>query len=475
MSKENTICLMNDSFPPLIDGVANAVTNYAAFYQKNFGRAYVAVPYHPDAEDEKFPFPVIRYRSFDTTELLNYRAGYPFSVSAMKDLKEVNCDLIHSHCPFMSTVLARILRRHVDVPLVFTYHTKFDIDIAKTIKSGILQKQAVSLIVDNINACDEVWTVSEGAGENLRSLGYKGDYIVMQNGVDIPKGRVSQEDIQKAAKRADLPEGVPVYLFVGRMMWYKGLKIVFDGLRRLKEDHKPFRLVLIGKGKDKEEMEKYTEEAGIRDQCIFTGAIYDRDVLRAWYCRADLFLFPSSYDTNGLVVREAAACGLASALIKDSCAAEGIMDGVNGFLCEENAEGMYSLLKRTQEHPEVMAQVGQHAMDTLYLSWEDSVARAAQRYEIVKEKYARKEYVSQKRFSDEVITVTGNAMDGIETLRNLQQSSLESIENLKSFSNIPKEGIETLKNLQKSSMEKLAAMNEWQKTYLEKLAENLRK
>ena len=122
-----------------------------------------------------------------------------------------------------------------------------------------------------------------------------------------------------------------------------------------------------------------------------------------------------------------------------------------------------------------MAQVGQHAMDTLYLSWEDSVARAAQRYEIVKEKYARKEYVSQKRFSDEVLTVTGNAMDGIETLRNLQQSSLESIENLKSFSNIPKEGMETLKNLQKSSMEKLAAMNEWQKTYLEKLAENLRK
>ena len=107
-------------------------------------------------------------------------------------------------------------------------------------------------------------------------LGYKGDYIVMQNGVDIPKGRVSQGGYTKAAKRADLPEGVPVYLFVGRMMWYKGLKIVFDGLRRLKEDHKPFRLVLIGKGKDKEEMEKYTEEAGIRDQCVFTGAIYDR-------------------------------------------------------------------------------------------------------------------------------------------------------------------------------------------------------
>ena len=187
-----------------------------SFLPENFGRAYVAVPYHPDAEDEKFPFPVIRYRSFDTTELLNYRAGYPFSVSAMKDLKEVNCDLIHSHCPFMSTVLARILRRHVDVPLVFTYHTKFDI-IAKTIKSGILQKQAVSLIVDNINACDEVWTVSEGAGENLRSLGYKGDYIVMQNGVEYSKRPcITGGYTKKQPKELDLPEGVPVYLFVGK-------------------------------------------------------------------------------------------------------------------------------------------------------------------------------------------------------------------------------------------------------------------
>ena len=49
-------------------------------------------------------------------------------------------------------------------------------------------------------------------------------------------------------------------------------------------------------------------------------------------------------DTNGLVVREAAACGLASVLIKDSCAAEGITDGRNGFVIDENADAMASLL-----------------------------------------------------------------------------------------------------------------------------------
>ncbi|MCH1978228.1 glycosyltransferase [Lawsonibacter sp. OA9] len=442
---ESTICLMNDSFSPLIDGVANAVTNYAACYQKNFGKAYVAVPYHPDADDGNFPFPVIRYRSFDTTELLNYRAGYPFSVSAMKALKEADLSLIHSHCPFMSTVLARILRRCVDVPLVFTYHTKFDVDIAKTVSSKILQKQAVNLILDNINACDEVWTVSEGAGENLRSLGYKGDYIIMRNGVDFPRGRVSKESISKATEGADLPPNVPVYLFVGRMMWYKGLKIIFDSLCMLQDGGKDFRLIMIGEGNDKEEMERYTEEAGIGNKCNFTGAIYDREVLRAWYCRADLFLFPSSYDTNGLVVREAAACGLASVLIKGSCAGEGISDGKNGFLCEENAEGMYFLLKKIQENPEVTSRAGRCAMDMLYLSWEDSVAKAVERYEVIKEKYARKEYTGQKCFSDDMLSVTGNAMKRIETLRELQ----------------------------KSSKEKIAAMYEWQKMHLGNIVDYL--
>ena len=55
---------------------------------------------------------------------------------------------------------------------------------------------------------------------------------------------------------------------------------------------------------------------------------------------ADMFLFPTSYDTNGIVVREAAACGLGSVLIKGSCAAEGITDRRNGYLIDENAESM---------------------------------------------------------------------------------------------------------------------------------------
>ncbi|MFR0768588.1 MAG: hypothetical protein ACLSHO_02310 [Dysosmobacter sp.] len=56
---------------------------------------------------------------------------------------------------------------------------------------------------------------------------------MMENGVDMPRGRVSEEAIAAATADYDLPEGVPVFLFVGRMMWYKGLRIILDALKLL--------------------------------------------------------------------------------------------------------------------------------------------------------------------------------------------------------------------------------------------------
>ena len=56
------ICLINDSFPPAIDGVANAVVNYGTYITKNHGEAVVVTPFYPDADDSVYPFPVVRQR-----------------------------------------------------------------------------------------------------------------------------------------------------------------------------------------------------------------------------------------------------------------------------------------------------------------------------------------------------------------------------------------------------------------------------
>lgn len=425
MDKLN-VCLVNDSFPPEIDGVANAVTNYAAIINRELGAATVVTPSNPEADDAAFPFPVCRYPSLDTTRLVGYRAGLPFSPEIQNTLEGDGFDIIHSHCPVSSTLLSRLLRERINVPLVMTYHTKFDIDIANAISSKLLQEEAKRLLVQNIAACDEVWTVSRGAGENLRSLGYTGETIVMPNGVDFPRGRVEDSLIAAVTADYDLPEGLPLFLFVGRMMWYKGIRVILDALAELKAAGEDFRMVFVGGGGDREEILAYCQDLDLTDKVFFCPAIHDRNQIRAWYCRADLFLFPSTFDTNGLVVREAAACGLASVLINGSCAAEDVADGVNGFLIEENSAAMAAKLRQLCQSRAAMQQVGRQAQQ-LYISWEEAVGRAYGRYSAVIDNYRRGLYPEHERLSDDFIRTMSASMELWEHHRERQRARVREL------------------------------------------------
>lgn len=384
MNEKLNVCLMNDSFPPTIDGVANVVVNYAKHITASHGSCAVATPEYPGVTDD-YPFPVVRYSSIDTTQLVGYRAGNPLAPETVEILRRMDFNLIHSHCPVASTVLARSLRDATGVPVIFTYHTKFDIDIAKAVRSQLLQQAAIDVLVRNISACDEVWVVSEGAGENLRSLGYEGDYLVMPNGVDLEKGQAPEAAINALNDQWNLPSDAPVFLFLGRMMWYKGQKLILNGLKRYAEAGKDFCMVFVGDGQDRAEIEAYADDLGLTERCRFTGAVQDREQVRAWYCRADLLLFPSTFDTNGLVVREAAACGLGSMLVKGSCAAEGVTDGRTGILIEETGEALGAALLAL-DIPK-MHEIGRHAMEEIYLSWAESVSMANERYHIVLENH----------------------------------------------------------------------------------------
>lgn len=386
INNELNICLMNDSFPPIIDGVANAVINYANVINGGLGKATVVTPTYPDAEDD-YDFEVVRYRSMPITEkLCGYRAGYPFSSSALDKLVSDEYDIIHSHCPFASTMMARVLREKTNIPIVMTYHTKFDIDIRRDIKNEVLANQVIKIVVENISACDEVWTVSRGAGDNLRSMGYEGDLVVMENGVDFPKGRADAEDAAELRRYYEIPDDTILFLFVGRMLWYKGFKLILDGLKTVAEKGLDFRMMIVGDGLDRAEIEEYTDKLGLTDKCVFTGPVMDREDLRVHYTAGELFLFPSEYDTNGIVVREAAACGVASMLIKGSCAAEGITDGHTGILTAADTRAVAEKLEFAINHRAEVRQFGENAMNEIYVSWEDSIKHAYDRYFAVRER-----------------------------------------------------------------------------------------
>ena len=156
---------------------------------------------------------------------------------------------------------------------------------------------------------------------------------------------------------------------------------------------------------------------------FFAGPVHQREALRAWYCRAELFLFPSTFDTNGLVVREAAACALGSVLIAGSCAAEGVTNERNGLLIEENAQSLAHCLCGLSK--EAMSVIGSYAQKELYLSWEDAVKAARERYQVVIDRYSSGAYAPYRRHMEPIFKANGELMEGLARLED-QRAALRS-------------------------------------------------
>ena len=380
------IGLFNDSFPPTIDGVAVCVKNYADCISRGLGECAVVTPKYPNVKDD-YPYKVYRYTSIDP-KLFEYRVGNMLPIKTLTALSQEKFDLIHVHSPFVSSIVAQQLQTiSTRVPLVITYHTKFDIDFEKRLPTKAMRAVAAKLVVSNLNKADEVWTVSEGTAESLRNIGYTGGFRVMPNGTDFKKGVSAPERLDALSKKHCLGNE-PILLFVGRMMWYKNIRLILDSLALLNIRYK---MIFVGGGNDLDEIREYSKKCGVYNNCVFAGAVSDRETVRDYFSLSDLFLFPSTYDTAGLVVKEAAACECPSLLIQGSCAAEGVIDKRNGYLCATQSPIDYArIIKEALADRKALKTVGETAQNELYLSWDDSVKAAFHRYEEIIENFNSK-------------------------------------------------------------------------------------
>lgn len=382
MDSKLKIAIGTEAFPPTIDGISTVAKCYADIINEKLGEAVIVTPKNPNQEDYKYKYKIYRYKSLFTFGE-GYPVGWPFKRQFSEDIINMNFDVLHSHCPIATSYFYRRVNRIKRIPQVLTYHTKYEYDFESRIPGYPLRHRAYGFLLNNIKSADEVWVTSKGTAQSLRKVGYEGDYIIMPNGCDLPISSFSDDDRDIIRRKHSIPAGIPILIFVGRMMWYKNIKIIADACRRLKNNDFNFRLIMIGTGPDENAIKKYIRKNGLDGNVIFTGQILDRGELQLYYSAADLLVFPSVFDTNGLVVREAAASATAALLVDGSCAAEGIKDGETGFLCSEDDQSVAASILKIFENPPQLRQVGINAQNDIYISWDESIKNAYERYHIV--------------------------------------------------------------------------------------------
>lgn len=224
-------------------------------------------------------------------------------------------DIVHVVNPFVIGVAGVIAARRRRWPLVCSYHTNVAA-YARYYHMGFTHPAIWTLLRLLHNAADLNFATSDAVRADIVRHGIRRVQL-WERAVDTGFFHPSHRDEAMRRRLSGRHPGAPVALYVGRMAPEKGL----DRLRALASSRLAMNLAFVGDGPYRQHMERRFEGTG----AVFTGMLMGEDLARA-YASADLFLFPSTTDTLGLVVLESLSSGL-PVVAADSAPSREMLEG----------------------------------------------------------------------------------------------------------------------------------------------------
>jgi glycosyltransferase involved in cell wall biosynthesis len=260
-----------------------------------------------------------------------------------KVAQQTRADLLHLH-GYKACTLGRIAGAVLGIPVILHEHGAFP--------SVPSYQRMADWFLAPLN--DKVIVVSEAVKKfcvEKRSMSPEKVEIVL-NGIPLDEFRdVPEEDVQQAAGDLGLSPDAPILGTVARLDEEKGITYLLDAIPRIKQVLPETKVLVVGDGALRSELEEKAEYLGVADDVVFTGE--RRDVPRL-YRLMDVKVISSVYEGIPLTLFEAMASGTPVVATAVGGIGEIIEDGISGVLVqsrkpEEISEAVVRLL-RDEEH-----------------------------------------------------------------------------------------------------------------------------
>lgn len=381
--KKITIGIFCDTFFPMTDGVIMVVDNYARRLIK-YGDVIVFVPkLNNYFDDSTLPYKVVRCNSIKIP-FMDYALPIPkLSKNFLKEFNKYKLDIVHIHSPFSLGKLGVKYAKKHNIPCVATMHSQFKKDILRIAKSKTLATIINNQLIKVFNECDECWAVNnEIANIFYKDYGYKCLPKVMNNATEMLPVENDKQAIKYINKKYHIKSSEKVFLFVGRINILKNILFIADSLKAVKEKRPKlkFKMLYVGIGQDEEMLTNYIKKLNLENEVIMCGKVTDREELACYYKRADLFLFPSTYDASSLVQIEAASQETPGVFLKDTATAGTVTDNINGFISEHTVGAYSDKIIEAMENKKLYEKVSKNSYIDLYKSWDNTIKDVYTRY-----------------------------------------------------------------------------------------------
>lgn len=259
-----------------------------------------------------------------------------FIISFFKHQKKLKIQIIHANGAISEGMAAVLIKKLLKIPVIVTLHGG---DIYSFAKKFPFMVKYILNHADRVIAIDNFIKTLANQYTSRRI-----DKI--SNFIDLKKfKKVNETSIIEFKKKYNLTDKIMV-LIVSRLVSTKGINNLIYLIRDLSKKYVNICLMIIGEGPERKNLMKLASSFRIRDKVIFSGKISNEE-LPIYYSACDIFIFPSLYEGQPMVILEAMACEAPIISYNVGGIPELIKNGYNGVLIPKNN---YSALKDGIDH-----------------------------------------------------------------------------------------------------------------------------
>ena len=351
------IGMMADTYKPHVSGITNYIDLNKRYLEQAGHDVYIFT--FGDLEYADGDPRVIRSPGLPLADT-GYYLSLRYSRAAKKALQTM--DVAHVHHPFLSGRLALHYCRPLQIPILFTNHTRYDLYaqaylplMPEEVSQGLLQAYMPSFC----SAVDLVVSPSAGMEKVLRQLGVESPIEVVPNGVDLRRFYEAHP-----LKRADFDykAGDILLVYAGRLAVEKNLDFLLRAFAGVAQAVENVHLLVIGSGAQPvmEELRSLAVELKVQNRVRFTGMIpYEQ--LPAYLAMCDIFVTASVTEVHPLSVIEAMGAGLPVVGIHSPGVGDTVRDGETGFLSTHDLAAYTAKLTRLCLDLKLVQQMGESA------------------------------------------------------------------------------------------------------------------
>ncbi len=365
------IAMFTDAYYPRINGVTVSVHSYAAELTKlGHTVCIVCLDYSEEQQkksffsqkdsDQKSPFKIVRIPSWSFSAISKEDRVARFDKwrRVKKAMKAFKPDVIHINSEWVIGYFGAMFAHHYKVPFVFTFHTMWEdylVNYVNFLPDFSLRKIGRSVVKFYLKRADLIIAPTEKISSVVHEYGIQKQVEILPTG--IPDNLEKFSLIRQTAlglqlsKKCPQIKGKKILLFVGRIVKEKNLSFLFDVLESVQKKFPKTALLFVGGGPYLEDLQELAAERKLSKSVAFAGYVPSPDLVY-FYKMAQVFVFPSKTETQGLVTVEAMLSGLPVVAIGEMGTVDVMQGDHGGFMVKDDvaefSDKVVALLKNQQ-------------------------------------------------------------------------------------------------------------------------------